>query len=144
MISFGSRLKMLRTSKNMTQKQMAEKFQMTERAYQNYEMNKSMPNVALLISLAEFFDIPLGFIIGQNGANLTRALMNGADLRNVKACGAIFAEADLTDADLRGADLRWADFSRANLHNAKLEGARIEGTIFTGANVSGTILDGKI
>lgn len=141
MISFGLRLKTLRLSKNLTQKQMAENFHMTERAYQNYEINKSMPNVALLISLADFFDVPLEFLLGKNGADLTRALLSGANLSNAKACGAIFVEADLSGADLRNADLRWADFSRANLKNAKLEGAKLEGAIFTGANVSGTILE---
>lgn len=82
--------------------------------------------------------------MGNQGADLTKANLERADMREVKACGAIFVHANLAHADLRNADLRWADFSYANLRRAKLEGAKLKGTIFIGADVSETILDGKI
>lgn len=66
MASFGSRLKELRNAKKMTQKQMAIEFGMTERAYQNYEINKSMPNVLLLIALADYFDVSLDYLVGRS------------------------------------------------------------------------------
>lgn len=65
MATFGSRLKELRTAKKMTQKQISVEFDMTERAYQNYEINKSMPNVSLLIALADYFDVSLDYLVGR-------------------------------------------------------------------------------
>lgn len=141
---FATRLKSLRQSKNLTQKQIAQLFNLTERGYQNYEIGKSTPNVSLLLALAEFFEVPVGFLSGESGADLTKANLTMADMRQIKACGAVFRKANLTKANLQNADLRWADFTSANLHGANFEGANLDGAIFNGADVSGTILEGKI
>jgi len=63
--SFSERLKHLRLGKSLTQKQMAEKFNITERGYQNYEIGKSYPNFESLIKLADFFVCSVDFLIGR-------------------------------------------------------------------------------
>ncbi len=143
MFNFGEHLRKLRLSKGLTQKQLAEKVGVSERGIQNYEMGVRLPAYEILTALSDYFEVPVGFLVGKKGTDLTRANLSRANLSHAVACGAIFVEADLSDADLRNADLRWADFSRANLKGAKLEGAKIEGTVFDGANLSGTILEGK-
>ena len=65
MSNFSIRLKELRNSKELTQKQMAKTFNITERGYQNYEMGKSTPNFEVLVSLADFFDISLDYLTGR-------------------------------------------------------------------------------
>jgi len=64
MISFGERLKFLRTDRNLKQKQLAEIFKITERAYQYYEANKSTPHFKLLLTIAEYFDVSLDYLVG--------------------------------------------------------------------------------
>lgn len=142
-MTFGKRLKQLRTEKGLTQKQLASETSTSERAIQNYEMGVRNPAYDVLITLADFFDVPVGLLAGAPGANLSKANLSHADMREIKACGALFIEADLSFADLRSADLRWADFTDADLHMARLNGANITGAVFTGADVSGTILDVK-
>lgn len=62
---FSVRLKALRENKNLTQKQMAQLFELTERGYQNYEIGKSTPNIHLLASIADFFNVSIDFLIGR-------------------------------------------------------------------------------
>lgn len=65
MCLLGDRLKNVRVSKKMTQKQMAKMFDITERAYQNYEIGKSSPNVALLLSIADYLDVSVDYLLGR-------------------------------------------------------------------------------
>lgn len=116
----------------------------TDEAIRLMEKGKRYPSYEVLLYLAGYFGVPVDYLAGNNGADLTRAILAEADMRRVKACGAIFHEADLSGANLQDADLRWADFSGANLQGANLAGARLDGTNFLGANVTGTILEGKI
>mgnify|MGYP000323757564 CR=1 FL=1 len=62
---FGERLKSIRLHSGITQKEAANLFGITERAYQNYEINKSKPNVSLLISIAEYFDVSIDYLVGR-------------------------------------------------------------------------------
>lgn len=62
---FGERLKSIRLHSGITQKEAANLFGITERAYQNYEINKSNPNVSLLISIAEYFDVSIDYLVGR-------------------------------------------------------------------------------
>jgi uncharacterized protein YjbI with pentapeptide repeats len=68
-----------------------------------------------------------------NNANLTGALLKGADLS-----GANLQGANLTDADLSGAALAGANLHRANLTDADLSGADVSGANLNGARFSNT------
>lgn len=65
MLTFGKRLKLVRLEKGLTQRQVADLFKITERAYQNYEIDKSTPNVALLTSIANYFDVSIDYLLGR-------------------------------------------------------------------------------
>ena len=66
MPNFSERLKYLRIKKNLTQKQLAETFNITERGYQNYEIGKSTPNFHVLIALSDYFDVSLDYLVGRS------------------------------------------------------------------------------
>ena len=66
MASFGERMQTLRKQKNVTQKQIAEHFSLTERAYQRYEGDASTPHFHVLLALAEYFDVSLDYLVGRN------------------------------------------------------------------------------
>lgn len=74
------------------------------------------------------------------GADLQRAMLNGADLRGFDLSGANLAYARLTHADLRGADLSGAWLWQANLLNADLAGADLRDTMLLGVVLWGTNL----
>ena len=64
MFIFGEHLKKLRHTKNITQKQLAEAVNLSERGIQIYEMNVREPSMSILISLAEYFEVSLDYLCG--------------------------------------------------------------------------------
>jgi transcriptional regulator with XRE-family HTH domain len=65
MKKFSNLIKILRKQKNLTQKQIAEALNITERAYRGYEINQSTPNTENLIAIADFFDVSLDELVGR-------------------------------------------------------------------------------
>jgi len=66
MVSFSDRLKGQRKSKGLTQKQIADLLGITERGYQNYEIDKSTPNYEMLLKLADYFEVSLDYLTGRS------------------------------------------------------------------------------
>jgi len=65
-MSFSERLKQLRTSKNLTQKQVYTAINMSEIGYQRYEYGTREPAYNKLIALADFFDVSLDYLCGRS------------------------------------------------------------------------------
>lgn len=66
MFNFGEHLKALRQSKRITQKQLAEFTGTSERGIQNYELNQRKPTYDILVSLADYFDVSLDYLVGRS------------------------------------------------------------------------------
>ncbi len=65
-MNFGERLKQLRAVKNLTQKQLAIETETSERGIQNYEMGIRKPAFDVLITLADYFDVSLDYLVGRS------------------------------------------------------------------------------
>jgi len=63
---FGSHLKHLRKSRNITQKQLAKEIGASERGIQHYELGERKPTYEMLIALANYFDISLDYLVGRS------------------------------------------------------------------------------
>ena len=63
---FKDRVKLLRTEKKMTQKEMGEALGLTMRAYQFYEQGRRYPDFPGLIRLADFFDVSIDYLVGRS------------------------------------------------------------------------------
>lgn len=59
----GSFLKELRQSKGITQEQLAEQLNVSNRSVSRWETGNNLPDLSLLITLADFYDIEVGEII---------------------------------------------------------------------------------
>lgn len=59
----GSFLKNLRKEKELTQEQMAEHFNVSNRTVSRWETGSNMPDLSLLIELADFYDVEIREII---------------------------------------------------------------------------------
>ncbi|MGL4284151.1 helix-turn-helix domain-containing protein [Eubacterium aggregans] len=53
--TFGKRFRALRTQKGLTQEKIADIFYLNTSSISKYEKDKSMPEIALLIQIADFF-----------------------------------------------------------------------------------------
>jgi len=65
-MSFAGRLKNLRTSRNLTQKQVYEAIGMSAIGYQRYEYGEREPAYQKLIALADYFDVSLDYLVGRS------------------------------------------------------------------------------
>ena len=59
----GEFLKQLRKEKNMTQEQLAEKFYVSGRTVSRWETGSNMPDLGILVELADFYDVDVREII---------------------------------------------------------------------------------
>lgn len=66
----GSFLKALRKEKGLTQEQLAEKLGVAGRTVSRWETASNMPDLSILIQLAEFYDIEVGEILDGERKNI--------------------------------------------------------------------------
>lgn len=62
---FGDKLKQLRNSHNLTQKELGEKFNLSQRVIGYYEKNERFPDQTTLLKIAEYFDVSIDFLLGR-------------------------------------------------------------------------------
>lgn len=66
MTDFGTHLKEIRKEKKITQKQLAQDINSTERGIQSYELNEKKPSFETLIALADYFNVSLDYLVGRS------------------------------------------------------------------------------
>ena len=64
-IKIGEFLKELRKEKGLTQEQLAEQFNVSRRSVSRWETGKNMPDISLLVEIAEFYDTSIPEIINR-------------------------------------------------------------------------------
>ena len=63
-IFLGQRLKELRESKGLTQKQLSEKLNIHSVTYLHYEKEQREPPLSLLADIAKFYDVSVDYLLG--------------------------------------------------------------------------------
>ena len=66
MEKFAQRLRELRNSRRVYQKEMAEYLGITVRGYQCYEAGQNYPDVKGLIALADYFGVSTDYLLGRS------------------------------------------------------------------------------
>ena len=66
MSDFVLRIKELRKERKLKQQELADKFSVKLRTYQGYEYGESYPEVAKLLTIADFFDVSLDYLMGRS------------------------------------------------------------------------------
>lgn len=79
-MSFSTRLKELRNSRNLTQKTVAEAVGMAPMAYQRYEYGTREPAFQQLIALADYFDVSLDYLLGRTDEPSLSSNVIGGDV----------------------------------------------------------------
>ena len=68
MVSFGTRLKQLRTQAGLTQSQLAEKIGITKSVISYYELSDRAPSAEMLIKIAKAFHVSTDYLLDlENG-----------------------------------------------------------------------------
>lgn len=66
MSNLSERLRSCRKSKNKTQKDIATLLNISERAYQHYELNDREPPLSNIIAIADYFDVSIDYLVGRS------------------------------------------------------------------------------
>lgn len=79
-MNFGEQIKRLRTKKNITQQQMADKIGVSRQAISNWENDRNLPDIEMLIIISQTFNITLDELIlgGREKNNMTEKLIKDA------------------------------------------------------------------
>ena len=62
----GAFLKQCRKEKNLTQEQLAEKFGVSSRTVSRWETGSNMPDLSILVELADYYDMDLKELLDGN------------------------------------------------------------------------------
>lgn len=61
----STRLKELRESRRIYQKEFAEVLGLSHRGYQNYETGQTEPKLATLIAIADYYQVSIDYLVGR-------------------------------------------------------------------------------
>lgn len=77
-MEFGEKIKEIRTSNKLTQEQFAIQLNVTRQAVSNWENNRNLPDLEMLILIANLFEISLDELIlgGRQVNNMTEKLIH--------------------------------------------------------------------
>lgn len=65
MVNLGYRIKQLRTTKRLTQNQLANRLGLTKSAISAYENSERVPSYDILIKLASLFNVTTDYLLGR-------------------------------------------------------------------------------
>ena len=63
---FQERLRLLRSERGVSQKQVSESLGITEVGYRNYETGRRKPTFDILPSIADFFNVSTDYLFGRS------------------------------------------------------------------------------
>ncbi len=86
-MDFGQQIKNIREKANLTQEQFAMKLNVTRQAVSNWENNKNLPDIGMLILISEVFHLSLDELIkgGSQVNNMTEKIIkDGSETRKAR------------------------------------------------------------
>ena len=79
MTNISNKVKELRESRGLSLKQLGEKTNINKSTLSNYEHNRAEPSRKNAVKLANFFDVPLLYLMGYDDATLNNTLENASE-----------------------------------------------------------------
>ena len=86
-MDFGEQIKSIRQKEKLTQEQFAMKLNVSRQAVSNWENNKNLPDIGMLILMSDVFQISLDYLIkGENEMNnmTEKVIKDGSETRRAR------------------------------------------------------------
>ena len=104
-MDFGEQIKSIRQKEKLTQEQFAMKLNVSRQAVSNWENNKNLPDIGMLILMSDVFQISLDYLIkGENEMNnmTEKVIKDGSETRRAKYNMSAIEEARLDQDSVGG------------------------------------------
>ena len=77
-MNFGEQIKKIRAEKNLTQQKMADMLNVSRQAVSNWENDKNLPDIEMIINMSRAFNMTLDELVfgGKDMNNMTEKLIN--------------------------------------------------------------------
>ncbi len=95
-----NQLKLLRKERNISQKELAKIFNISQNGYSQYETEKRTMPVQFLIKLADYFDVSIDFILGLTNIKQKYSKSKIIYSKNMNRLREIREDKDLTQNDI--------------------------------------------
>ncbi|MDD7280744.1 MAG: DUF3955 domain-containing protein [Erysipelotrichaceae bacterium] len=83
-MEFAKQIKQIRKENNLTQEQMAKKLNVTRQAISNWENNKNLPDLELIVLISKEFSVSLDELILEENNMTTKLIKDGSETRRTK------------------------------------------------------------
>ncbi len=86
-MDFGSQIKQIRLEQNMTQEQFAQALHVTRQAISNWENNKNLPDIGMLLEISQICHVSLDYLIkgDDDMNNMTRKIVeDGSEMKRAR------------------------------------------------------------
>ena len=86
-MNFGEQFKKIRTEKKLTQEDVAAQLHVSRQAVSNWENNKNLPDIEMIVAIVKTFGVSLDrLILGDNAENniTAKLIQDGSDTRRAK------------------------------------------------------------
>ena len=83
-MDFGSQIKKLRTSRRLTQEQLAQKLNVSRQTISSWENNRNLPDLEMVVMIAKTFQLSLDRLILGDPTMTTKLMNDSSEVRKMR------------------------------------------------------------
>lgn len=83
-MDFGAQMKKLRTSRGLTQEQVAQKLNVSRQTISSWENNRNLPDLEMVVLIARIFNISLDNLILGDPTMTNKLVKDGSEMKRTK------------------------------------------------------------
>lgn len=83
-MDFGSQIKKLRTSRKLTQEQLAQKLNVSRKTISSWENNRNLPDLEMVVMIAKTFQLSLDQLILGDPTMTTKLMNDSSEVRKMR------------------------------------------------------------
>lgn len=83
-MDFGAQIKKLRTSRKLTQEQIAQKLNVSRQTISSWENNRNLPDLEMVVLIAQTFNISLDNLILGDPTMTDKLVKDGSEMKKIK------------------------------------------------------------
>ena len=83
-MDFGTQIKKLRNSRELTQEQLAQKLNVSRQTISSWENNRNLPDLEMVVHISQIFELSLDTLILGDPTMTTKLVKDGSEMKKAK------------------------------------------------------------